>query len=220
MILTLAFASCAPDESTDLDTGQETGEAAQSSGADYSVNATGAELLDVHGAGAQRSDPKTGDAADYAGGHGPQGDVVRIDNYVRCVRGTSTVLPDTGQTACYGAGDEGEITCPSPGDDVHGQDGNYTGAGPTYIVDGDVVTDQITGLTWTTDMHQVAWDHRESAAAAMDAGGYDDWRVPSTTEAYSLINFSGATGTGDPSSSAAPADAIRAVAARWITEEG
>lgn len=41
---------------------------------------------DVHGAGSQRSDPKTGDAADYPTGHGPQGDAIRIDNYVRLVR--------------------------------------------------------------------------------------------------------------------------------------
>ncbi|MHA1466402.1 MAG: Lcl C-terminal domain-containing protein, partial [Candidatus Heimdallarchaeaceae archaeon] len=44
-------------------------------------------LLDVHGAGSQRSDPKTGEASDYPCGHGPQGDVIRINNYVRCVRG-------------------------------------------------------------------------------------------------------------------------------------
>lgn len=44
------------------------------------------KLLDVHGAGAQRSDPKRGDAADYPRGRGPQGDVVRIDNFVRLVR--------------------------------------------------------------------------------------------------------------------------------------
>ena len=43
------------------------------------------ELLDVHGAGAQRSDPKSGDASRFSGGRGPQGDVVRINNYVRCV---------------------------------------------------------------------------------------------------------------------------------------
>jgi hypothetical protein len=43
-------------------------------------------LLDVHGAGAQRSDPKTGDPAAYPHGRGPQGDVVRISNYVRLVR--------------------------------------------------------------------------------------------------------------------------------------
>lgn len=45
--------------------------------------------IDVHGAGAQRSDPKSGSAADYPTGHGPQGDAVRVANYVRCVRGGS-----------------------------------------------------------------------------------------------------------------------------------
>lgn len=41
---------------------------------------------DVHGAGAQRSDPKDGDPADFPFGRGPQGDAIRIFNYVRCVR--------------------------------------------------------------------------------------------------------------------------------------
>ncbi|MCK5471348.1 MAG: DUF1566 domain-containing protein, partial [Cyclobacteriaceae bacterium] len=41
----------------------------------------------VHGAGAQRSDPKVGDPANWPHGFGPQGDEIRIYNYVRCVRG-------------------------------------------------------------------------------------------------------------------------------------
>jgi len=45
--------------------------------------------MDVHGAGAQRSDPKSGDPDDYPYGHGPQGDVIMIFNTVRLVRGTS-----------------------------------------------------------------------------------------------------------------------------------
>jgi len=48
------------------------------------------QLLDVHGAGCQRSDPKTGNPADYPYGHGPQGDVIRIYNYVRLVRDAET----------------------------------------------------------------------------------------------------------------------------------
>jgi hypothetical protein len=44
-------------------------------------------LLDVHGAGAQRSDPKEGDPANWSTGFGPQGDVIRIYNLARCVRG-------------------------------------------------------------------------------------------------------------------------------------
>ena len=45
------------------------------------------EFVDVHGAGAQRSDPKAGDASDFPRGRGPQGDVIRIKNFVRLVRG-------------------------------------------------------------------------------------------------------------------------------------
>lgn len=43
--------------------------------------------VDVHGAGAQRSDPKVGDASQFKDGSGPQGDAVRINNYVKCVTG-------------------------------------------------------------------------------------------------------------------------------------
>jgi hypothetical protein len=41
-------------------------------------------IMDVHAAGAQRSDPKEGEARL---GHGPQGDAQRVLNYVRVVRG-------------------------------------------------------------------------------------------------------------------------------------
>jgi hypothetical protein len=41
---------------------------------------------DVHGAGAQRSDPKSGNPAEFKDGRGPQGDAIRIFNYVRLVR--------------------------------------------------------------------------------------------------------------------------------------
>ncbi|MCP4232037.1 MAG: DUF1566 domain-containing protein [Aestuariibacter sp.] len=50
-------------------------------------------VQDVHGAGAQRSDnkvsPSSVPGATYSGSyyyHGPQGDILRSDNYVRCVR--------------------------------------------------------------------------------------------------------------------------------------
>ncbi|MBK7631731.1 MAG: DUF1566 domain-containing protein [Ignavibacteriales bacterium] len=45
-----------------------------------------ARWQDVHGAGAQRSDPKAGNPNQYPTGNGPQGDAIRIYNYVRCVR--------------------------------------------------------------------------------------------------------------------------------------
>ena len=43
-------------------------------------------LMDVHGAGCQRSDPKSGNSDDYPQFFGPQGDVRYVYNYVRCVR--------------------------------------------------------------------------------------------------------------------------------------
>ncbi|MCI5146646.1 MAG: DUF1566 domain-containing protein, partial [Candidatus Electrothrix sp. AR3] len=43
-------------------------------------------LMDVHGAGAQRSDPKTGNSDAYPQYFGPQGDLRSVFNYVRAVR--------------------------------------------------------------------------------------------------------------------------------------
>jgi ribonuclease BN (tRNA processing enzyme) len=42
--------------------------------------------VDAHGAGAQRSDPKTGDPSRFPQGRGPQGDAIRIYNHIRLVR--------------------------------------------------------------------------------------------------------------------------------------
>jgi len=58
----------------------------------------GVQVIDVHGAGCQRSDPKDGDPRDYpAWGFGPQGDLQRVFNQVWLVRGGSA-----------GSGTEGE----------------------------------------------------------------------------------------------------------------
>ncbi len=54
----------------------------------------GETVIDVHGAGCQRGDPKDGDPADYPSwGHGPQGDVQRVFNVVRLVRDVDTNVP-------------------------------------------------------------------------------------------------------------------------------
>lgn len=45
-------------------------------------------IMDVHGAGAQRSDPKTGNPTS----RGPQGDMVRVENFVLCVRGGTRIV--------------------------------------------------------------------------------------------------------------------------------
>ena len=49
----------------------------------FNADGRGEQFIDVHGAGCQRTDPKTG-IASY--GKGPQGDVRRVYNFVRLVR--------------------------------------------------------------------------------------------------------------------------------------
>lgn len=62
-------------------------------GAEQSPGATGGtyQYVNVHGAGAQRSDPKVGDPAKFPHGRGPQGDVICIFNFVRFVRSSSSM---------------------------------------------------------------------------------------------------------------------------------
>jgi len=51
--------------------------------------------VDAHGAGAQRSDPKTGDPSQFPRGRGPQGDAIRITNFVRLVRDVTEASAET-----------------------------------------------------------------------------------------------------------------------------
>ena len=57
-------------------------------------------LMDVHGAGAQRSDPKSGNQSSYPQFLGPQGDVRWVYNYVRCVR-TALTTPIKNSNASF-----------------------------------------------------------------------------------------------------------------------
>jgi uncharacterized protein DUF1566 len=79
---------------THLEGGRRIGESAvyiafgEATGFFYDRRTGRRELMDVHGAGAQRSDPKSGDPSWFPQGRGPQGDVVRIFHYARAVRNT------------------------------------------------------------------------------------------------------------------------------------
>ena len=61
------------------------------------VDAGDYHFVDVHGAGAQRSDPKAGAPARFPRGRGPQGDVIRINNFVRLVRTLDPATANTGE---------------------------------------------------------------------------------------------------------------------------
>jgi len=80
-------------------------------------------FLDVHGAGAQRSDPKRGSPKDfYLGldslgdsvfGRGPQGDCIHIENYVRLVRNAGAGI-EQGHSALPGRDRPTFTACPNP----------------------------------------------------------------------------------------------------------
>jgi len=160
------------------------------------LNSAGAaDWVDVHGAGSQRSDPKTGDpeAEEYADGRGPQGDAVRINNMVRPVRSFSTAgLPysivDTGQTTRYN-----NFTAVTDTTVFAGQDADYSNLVPSYRDNGDgTVSDINTGLVWQQNPgEKMNWDEAFEMVKTADTAGYDDWRIPTIKELYSLIQFSG-----------------------------
>jgi len=71
------------------------------------------QWIDIHGAGCQRSDPKTGDASEYPYGNGPQGDAIRIDNLVRLVRDGAALNGNAGE-AGESVGEEGDTAGEAP----------------------------------------------------------------------------------------------------------
>lgn len=112
---------------------------------------------------------------------------------------------DTGQTVTYG--NDTFITAPAAGQEFYGQDAQISGHQPNYTLsaDGLTVVDNITGLTWTQS-HDWNGDGvlnssdkmlQANAATyvhtlnAQNYGGFNDWRLPSIKEIYSLMNFAG-----------------------------
>ncbi len=115
-------------------------------------------------------------------------------------------IVDTGQTACYN--DQNAISCPQAGAAYYGQDAQYAGNQPSYTLsaDGLTVTDNVTGLTWTQspDLNKdgtinvddkltfaEAQTYADAVLNPQNYGGYNDWRLPTMKELYSLMDFRG-----------------------------
>ncbi len=85
------------------------------------------------------------------------------------------------------------IPVPVENEPFYGQDASYQGSQPSYTDLGNgSVLDLITGLTWEKEMgEKITFVDALAKADTMTLGGYNDWRVPSIKELYSLILFTG-----------------------------
>ena len=101
------------------------------------------------------------------------------------------VLVDTNQTNAYDA--EGNIISPAPGEAFYGQDAHYDGVQPSYQDNGDdTVTDLNTGLVWAQNQSSetMSWNDASRYCERLTTGEYNNWRMPTVKELWSIRDFS------------------------------
>ena len=98
----------------------------------------------------------------------------------------------SGQTKLYNA-DGDEVTGLSEGDAFYGQDANYLKGEPmSYSDSGDgTIIDDSTGLMWQQipTSEDFSWQDAVDYCENLEFAGYDDWRMPSCKELYSISDF-------------------------------
>lgn len=87
-------------------------------------------------------------------------------------------LPDTGQVRHFAEGD----------------DADYNIRPPSLAANDDgTVMDLVTGLQWQqSDGGEMKWESAEGYCAALELGGYEDWRVPANRELFTIMNHNNA----------------------------
>ncbi|HBG07820.1 MAG: hypothetical protein A2075_22915 [Geobacteraceae bacterium GWC2_58_44] len=129
--------------------------------------------------------------------------IIKNANYflwpVRSGELSSVALPKTGQTACYDATGK-VISCTGTGQDGELQAGRGWPA-PRFVDNGDgTISDQLTGLAWTTDAHapgpaactpavSKTWQSALNYIKCLNQNSYlgkHDWRLPNKKELESM----------------------------------
>jgi hypothetical protein len=105
----------------------------------------------------------------------------------------------TSQIKCYDS--SGNIITPVSGQAFYGQDAQYTHRAPNYTknTNGLTIKDEVTGLTWQKSYEKPTfggmyyWAETQTLVDNLNSqnyGGYNDWRLPTIKELYSLWNGS------------------------------
>ena len=122
-------------------------------------------------------------------------DVLQIVPREPAYKGSFPIV-GTSQTGCWDSTGN-SITAPLPNAAFYGQDAQFIHTTPAYTQssDGLTVKDQVTGLTWqkSHDSGIYYWAATETVVDNLNKqnyGGYNDWRVPTIKELYSLWNGS------------------------------
>ncbi len=98
-------------------------------------------------------------------------------SFAQSVTKTMKLLPDTGQTTSYTT--------------TFGEDNDYNINVPSYTNNSnETITDNITGLMWQqTDGGEMTIENAFIYAENLTLGGFSDWRLPSPSESFSILNL-------------------------------
>lgn len=119
--------------------------------------------------------------------------------FLSCITPSTTatvenpVLPDTGQSFVYDENGN-KLETVSEESPYYGADATQNGNALSYSDNGNgTVTDLNTGLQWqqTPDFERMSFDEAKEYCENLVLGGYDDWRLPTIKELYSLAYFNG-----------------------------